>query len=427
MSLDQVTLKRYQGLVGHLKVILEADEFKDRHRRSERDFSRKRCLTFCVVVLFLINMVKRSLQDELDEFFKAIQQGKLAEREVTKSAFSQARQKLKHTAFIELNQEQVTYFYQNFEPQLWQGMRLLAIDGSMSELPHKPAICDHFGVWHPQSGGTCPKARLSQLFDVLNKLTVEAVIAPKAVGERALAEQHIEHLTENDLLLLDRGYPAFWLFALLLSRGVQFCTRMTVSEWLVAQDFVASGLDEQVVELHPGYEAKKACRQRSLSTESLSVRLLRVELQTGEIEVLATSLLDTDQFPYAIVKELYPKRWPVEEDYKVMKSRLQVENWSGASVESIYQDFHATVFTKNFAAILAQPAQDAILEQSQDKKHRYQVNMTNLISKLKDTVLHLFRDTHILDLLQTLWKQMTKTIEPIRPGRSSPRKKTRKA
>jgi len=409
--------------VGHLKAILEADEFKDRHRRSERDFSRKRCLTFCVVVLFLINMVKRSLQDELDEFFKAIQQGKLAEREVTKSAFSQARKKLKHTAFIELNQEQVTYFYQNFEPQLWQGMRLLAIDGSMSELPHKPAICNHFGVWHPQSGGTCPKARLSQLFDVLNKLTVEALIAPKSVGERALAEQHIEHLTENDLLLLDRGYPAFWLFALLQSRGVHFCTRMTVSEWLVTQDFVASGLDEQVVELHPGYDAKKACRQRSLSTESLSVRLLRVELQTGEIEVLATSLLDADQFPYAIVKELYPKRWPVEEDYKVMKSRLQVENWSGASVESIYQDFHATVFTKNFASILARPAQDAILEQSQDKKHRYQVNMTNLISKLKDTVLHLFRDTHILDLLQTLWKQMTKTIEPIRPGRSSPRKK----
>lgn len=409
--------------MGHLKVILEADEFKERHRRSERDFSRNRCLTFCVVVLFLINMVKRSLQDELDEFFKAIQQGKLAEREVTKSAFSQARRKLKHTAFIELNQEQVAYYYQNFEPQLWQGMRLLAIDGSMSELPHKPAICDHFGVWHPQSGGTCPKARLSQLFDVLNKLTVEAMIAPKAVGERALAEQHIEHLNKDDLLLLDRGYPAFWLFALLLSRGVQFCTRMTVSEWLVAQDFVASGVDEQVVELHPGYEAKKACRQRSLSAESLAVRLIRVELQTGEIEVLATSLLDTDRFPYAIVKELYPKRWPVEEDYKIMKSRLQVENWSGTSVESIYQDFHATVFTKNFAAILAQPAQEAILEQSQAKKHRYQVNMTNLISKLKDTVLHLFRDAHILDLLRTLWNQMTKTIEPIRPGRSSPRKK----
>jgi Transposase DDE domain len=421
--MDQITAERYQGLVKHLKQTLGSEAFLGQHRRSEKDFTRKRCLPFCRVILFLINMVKRALQDELDELFKALQQGKVAERQVTKSAFSQARKKLKHTAFIELNREQVRYCYEHFEPQRWYGFRLLATDGSMSELPHTEAVCQHFGVWHPQSGGVCPKARLSQLFDVLNKVTVDAIIAPKAQGERVLAAQHCQHLSETDLVLLDRGYPAFWLFVGLRQQGAHFCARMSLSEWNVVRHFLASGAQEKIVRLRPSYEAKKMCRALGLSIAPLSLRLLRVELPTGETEVLVTSLLDQVRFPYDVFKELYLKRWPVEVDYNFMKSRLEVENWTGTSVEAVYQDFHATVFTKNLAAILALPAQHLVAQQSQGKKHRYQVNMTNLLSKLKDTVVHLFCDSDILPLLRGLWQQMTKTIEPIRPNRSYPRRK----
>ena len=74
-------------------------------------------------------------------------------------------------------------------------------------------------------------------------------------------------------------------------------------------------------------------------------------------------------------------------------------------------------------AILAQPAQQDVMQQSQLTKHEYQINMTNLISKMKDTVVYLLRDVDIRPLLQALWQQMVKTIEPIRPGRSYPRKK----
>jgi len=421
--LDSVIAERYQGMVRHLRGIIETDQFLHRHRRSEKDFTRKRCLTFCVVILFLLNMVKRALQDELDEFFKVLHHAELAERTVTKSAFSQARQKLKHTAFIDLRREQVAYFYQHFDALRWQGLRLLAMDGSMTELPNTAAVCEHFGVWHPRAGGVCPKARLSQLFDVLNKLTIDALIAPKEIGERALAEQHCQYLTEDDLTLLDRGYAAFWLFVCIRTTGAHFCARMSLNEWRVIRRFVASGKSEQIVQLHPAWEARKACRARDLPTDPLTVRLVRIVLPNGEVEVLATSLLDTTRFPYSVFKDLYSQRWPVEEDYKAMKSRLQVENWTGTSVEAIYQDFHATVFTKNLAAILAQPAQQTVHEQSLGKQHRYQVNMTNLISKLKDTILHLFCDSDVLPLLHRLWQQMVKTIEPIRPNRSYPRKK----
>jgi hypothetical protein len=417
------TRQFYTGLMAYIRQLIGSDKFKQRHRISGKAFTRKRILRFELMILFLLNMVKHAVQDELDEFFKILQGSKVARRIVTKSAFSQARKKLKYSAFIELNDEQVAYFYQHAKLQRWYGLRLLAIDGSMSDLPDSEEIRTHFGVWHPQSGGSCAKARVSQLFDVLNKVTVEAIIAPKSYGERVLAERHLDHTEKGDLLIVDRGYPAFWLFAAILAKEADFCARLSVSEWSVAKKFVASGKKEQFVLLPPGYEAKKACRQRGLSVEPLRVRLIRVELPSGEIEVLATSLLDRTRFPHWVFQELYHHRWPIEEDYQVIKSRLEVENWNGKSVKAVYQEFHATIFTKNHAAILAHPAQQTVAVQNQHKQYRYQINLTNLISKMKDTIVYLLQDVDILPLLQALWEQMTKTIEPIRPGRSYPRHK----
>lgn len=261
------------------------------------------------------------------------------------------------------------------------------------------------------------------MFDVLNRVTLHALIAPKEIGERAAAEMHFAQLAASDLVLLDQGYPAFWLFALIRSKDAHFCARMTLEGWKVVERFIASGCREQIVTVSPGYEARKACRMRGLPTTPLTLRLLRIELDNGDVEVLATSLVDHQLYPYAVFKDLYHHRWPVEEDYKAMKSRLEVENWSGKSVLTVLQDFHAKVFTKNFTAILAQPAQRVVEQQSQDKHHTYQINMTNAFSKMKDTVVLLFQRADIRPLLNRLWQLMIKTIEPIRPGRSYPRKK----
>jgi hypothetical protein len=421
--MDSQTEGACQGLINRLKSVITSEGFKARHRQRVQDFTRQRCLPFVIVVLFLLNSLKRAAQDELDEFFKMLNGDDIAARIVTKSAFFQARKKLKYEAFIKLNEEQVQYFYAHFGPATWHGFRLVAVDGSMSELPDTSEIREHFGVWHPAAGGECPKARVSQMFDVLNRVTLHAIIVPKEVGERAAAEVHFAHLTVRDLALLDQGYPAFWLFAFIRSKDAHFCARMPLEGWKVVDRFVASGRREQIVTMSPGYEARKACQVRGLPTTPVTLRLLRIELDNGDVEVLATSLVDRQLYPYAVFKDLYHHRWPVEEDYKAMKSRLEVENWSGKSVLAVYQDFHAKVFTKNLTAILTQPAQKVVEQQSQDKRYTYQINMTNAFSKMKDTMVLLFQRADIRPLLNRLWQLMIKTIEPIRPGRSYPRKK----
>jgi len=407
------------NLIKSLKERLNSLDFLERHRQSEQAFIRQRCLPFVTVVLFLLNLVKRSLQDELDEFFKLSRGEAVATPVVSKSAFSQARKKLKAEAFIELNTVQVDYFYTHFPYQTWHGLRLVAVDGSTTQLPVTAEIINHFGLWH----GT-PVARVSQLFDVLNEVTLEALIGPKAMGEREFAARHLAQVGPGDLVLLDRGYPAFWLFALIRQQAADFCARMPLGVWGEVDRFITSGLSEQIINLSPGPTAVAECQVRHLPTAPLKVRLVRIELDNGEVEVLVTSLLDREQFPLSVFKELYHHRWPVEENYKVMKYRVEVENWSGKSKLAIYQDFHAKVFTMNLTAILAHPAQAVVEQQSQSKKYSYQVNFTHILSKMKDTVVLLFRQPAISTILNCLWQVMTHIIEPVRPGRKYPRKKS---
>ena len=60
----------------------------------------------------------------------------------------------------------------------------------------------------------------------------------------------------------------------------------------------------------------------------LHLRLIRVKLDTGKIEILITSsMTDKQKYPHKIFKELYHKRWPVEVDYLFMKERLEPGNF----------------------------------------------------------------------------------------------------
>src|ERR1043166_505244 len=90
------------GLIEALRRILCDAEFCGRHRVRPEDFSRQRQLTFPVVMLFILQKTVKSIQRHLNEFLNELAGGELFES-VTPGAWTHARAKLKHTAFIELN------------------------------------------------------------------------------------------------------------------------------------------------------------------------------------------------------------------------------------------------------------------------------------------------------------------------------------
>lgn len=62
-----------------------------------------------------MNLLKGSLQDELDLFFKNYNGLDVEKRIVSKAALCKARKNLLHSAFIELNQHLVGQFYEKIE------------------------------------------------------------------------------------------------------------------------------------------------------------------------------------------------------------------------------------------------------------------------------------------------------------------------
>lgn len=131
---------------------------------------------------------------------------------VTKGAISQARQKVKASALAALNQVVVAEAEAAGDRARWLGHRLLAVDGSSLRL-HDPQLVQHFGGQRLHRG-VRPLARVSVVFDVLNRWTVGAALAPWRQGERALFGQLLDVLRPNDLVLMDRGDhalgPARW-------------------------------------------------------------------------------------------------------------------------------------------------------------------------------------------------------------------------
>jgi len=227
---------------------------------------------------------------------------------------------------------------------------------------------------------------------------------------------------DNDLLLYDRGYPAFWLFALHHQEQRHFCARMSLDFSREVTTFLASGKKSEIVVFSPSSEARKQCRDCGLSCEPLSLRLIRVQLKGGETEALATSLLDEEAFPSAWFKRLYRLRWGVEEGYKREKSRLEIENFSGLSPQVVQQDFYAKMFVLNLAPVLAWVAQAIANRLYQARKRAYRVNFANALSKMKDNVVRLFVQGSTPQLLTALVLSMAWSVEAVRPDRSYPRK-----
>lgn len=430
MKIMQMVARKLQcdlcaNLIDFIKQIIFSKKFISSHKQSPKHFIRNRILPFHIIIFFLMNLIKGSYQDELDYFFKAIKHSESFVRTVTKSAFCIARKKLKFEAFIDLNREAVSYFYNHFSPKKWFGFTLLGIDGSTVKIPRTPEVEKHFGVWNANSQNPCPLARISQLFDVLNKITLDAVISPKAAGERELCEtDHFLMLQSHHLVLLDRGYPAYWLFNLILSLGSNFCARVQADKWISIRKFHRSGKLQQIIHLKAPASSIAKCRKLGIEIIDLKLRLIRVELDNGETEILITSLLDMEKYPLEIFLDLYHSRWPIEEDYKVMKCRIEIENFTGKSVLSVYQDFHARIFSKNLTAILAFPAHQIIEQKSEGKKYQYQLNLTQALSKMKDSIVLFFNrplDT-VKDLISSLHELFIITAEPVRPNRKFPRK-----
>lgn len=393
--------------------------FIEQFRLRSNAFTRTRDLPFAHLVTCLLNLRKSSSEQELAGFFATLEEQPVASAVPSRAALSKARQGLSEKVFVHLNHSAIDTFRSGCRTPLWQGFRLLAVDGTTFRLPCNEAITRAFGE---QPSGP-PLARASVLYDIAHDLVVDAQVAAHCVGEHELAIDHLAAARAGDLLIYDRGYPAFWFFALHRAAGVDFCMRMSRSTFAPVNAFWNSQQRSRIVTLAPSSEQRRACLDQGVSAEPIRVRLVRVRLKGGDTEVLATSVLDEQRIPERLFAQLYHRRWSVEEYYKRQKRWAEIENFSGRSVLAVRQDIHAKILAVNLAAMLRHVAQLIAARRFSHRKRAYQVKGCSALSAMKNNLVRLLHSlpNDSRTLLTALARNLSLAVEALRPDRSFPR------
>jgi len=158
-------IKTFLNSIERAKNQINDSIFMFTHRKKNTYFIRSTAkMEFSDAICFILKGIKRTLQIELDNWFEFLGSGKT----MTKQAFSQLRQKIKPEAFIHLNDDFITWFYDDDNFKKFKGYRLLAIDGSVTEIPNTARTREYFGYHHNQNQRQNARAMFSVIYDIEN-------------------------------------------------------------------------------------------------------------------------------------------------------------------------------------------------------------------------------------------------------------------
>jgi hypothetical protein len=371
----------------------------------------------------MINFLTKSLSLEIVNFLSFLKRKEIPQKSFSKSAFVQARKKIKPEVFSYLNEKLTEEFYTDNSAvkTRFSGKRILSVDGSRLTLPRTWELEEIYGRTKNQTETYIIQGKACVLYDVLNRIAIDGVLSSVDTDERIQAKQLLNSCRKGDLIIYDRGFASFDFMYEHKERQLDFVMRMRLDFSGVVKDFVAGGEASQVVKMYPGKNTNLVGKPYD-KDDYLVVRLLRIILPDGEIEVLATSLEDEELYKNEIFKELYFERWKIETYYDELKNKLKIEEFSGYSNQSILQDFYATLLVSNIQSLIVGELNEELQEKKDAKKYRYKVNTSLSYGFLKDRIIGLlFSNSDMSKAMEELKTLFKAHLIPIRPQRSNKR------
>lgn len=411
-------------IVTELQKFIHSASSLNTYRTSKRYFSRESLISFPSLICILLSNLSNSLSVEL---YNLLDMNTLSQ--FTKSAFSQKRYHISHEIFLKMNELLVEIFYGSpSSVALWKGFRLCSIDGSCLTLPKNPSTRAEFGVHlngNRQKSGLHETimGRLLVHFDLLNNLIVRSQLCAYTTSELSVTYQWVENLMDNSLTIFDRGFGSFVLIYLMQKYQKAFVIRLKANFSMVVIEFVKSGKMDDIVTFC-SWTKYKIGDLIIPKASTLQVRLIRVVLDDGTIEVLATSLTDTQKFPVTIFKELYRLRWGVETCFDCFKNKLLALCFIGHKAEAIYQEIYATIVLNNVHQLIVKPAQEIVNQNITEStaagieyKHPQKINQNVTIGILRPMLFNLFYKPINEQNIQNLIQVFAQYTEPIRQKR----------
>jgi len=322
--------------------------------------------------------------------------------DISKQAISQRRMIIDPQAYIDINNDLIKSIYKRPEElKTFKGYYLTAMDGSIFDLPNYPTIREDFAIDenidHSYHTAT---ARVSTMVDVLNEFILSSSITNRKVGELKHALNHIDDVKSKiklrkTIIICDRAYGSKELMLKIMKQHSHFVIRLKKSAFKEKRakmtkndEIIWIPLDEAYIKTLEDKKLQKFATKK----EILRLRIINIQLPTGETETLATNLYD-ESMTIEDFKEIYNKRWIIETNYDKLKNKLQTENFSGRRKIIIEQDFYSDIYVFNIATTVKHDVNQEIKEKRKNKnKYKYkdyQANFNIAIGLVKKELLNL--------------------------------------
>jgi hypothetical protein len=246
------------------------------------------------------------------QVFKQARRLRVAEATPCRSALCVARQRLGLEPVQRLYEQVVHPLASPETPgAFYRGWRLVAMDGTVEDIPDSPANAAYFGRSTGRRGDSAfPQVRKLSLVEVGTHVEFAFHAAPYQVSEKAMAPALLPHLKPGMLLLCDRGFFSYGLWKALISREIHLLVRVSKSLHLRPLRRLSDGSFLAKIYRNP--------HDREKDRHGILVRAISYTLNDPqrvghqEKHTLITDLLDEKEYPACELIPAYHWRWEQE-------------------------------------------------------------------------------------------------------------------
>lgn len=249
---------------------------------------------------------------------------------------------------------------------------------------------------------------------------------------RACATMIDRSKLENVILVADRGYENYNIFAHAIEKGWKFAIRVKDKN----SNGIASGLnlppnDEFDIDITQIFSRKNTkttknagykwmpvnqvfdyLPRKSDKTYELSFRIIRFPIGSNSYEIIITNL-DRNIFDVKKIKEIYHLRWGIETSFRELKYAIGLTSFHARKPDFIKQEIYARLLLYNYCELIT----THVIKQMKNNDKTKQVNFTIAIYICRE-YLRNKRNLSPPDVINLIEKH----VLPVRPGRKDPRK-----
>lgn len=236
----------------------------------------------------------------------------------TKSAIFQARARLGAEPVEALFRRVAKPLATPETPESWlAGRRLVAMDGTNLDVADTPENDAEFGRPGHNKGerSAFPQVRLVGLAECGTHAIFDAEIGAYTTSEVELAKTLVERLSDDMLVIADRGFCGFWLWRKAAASGADLVFRAKTSMKPRHLETLPDG--SWLAEFRPGGNAGR-------KTVPVTVRVVEFTVEDGRGETdpyrLFTTILSPDEVTAEELAAAYVQRWEIELAFDELKT-----------------------------------------------------------------------------------------------------------